>query len=47
MKRQELLLGRPAPPLLFFIIDEAVINRLMGEEGIAASSAGKTHPFGR
>jgi transcriptional regulator with XRE-family HTH domain len=34
MKRQELLLGRPSPPLLFFILDEAVIHRLMGTEDI-------------
>jgi hypothetical protein len=32
MKRQELLLDRPSPPLLFFILDEAVINRLMGSK---------------
>ena len=32
MKRQELLLSRPNPPLLFFIIDEAVIHRLIGAE---------------
>jgi transcriptional regulator with XRE-family HTH domain len=31
-RRQELLLGRSNPPLLFFIVDEAVISRLLGEE---------------
>jgi transcriptional regulator with XRE-family HTH domain len=30
MKRQELLLDRSSPPLLFCILDEAVIQRLMG-----------------
>jgi transcriptional regulator with XRE-family HTH domain len=34
MKRQELLLGRPDPPLLFFILDEAVIRRLLGDESL-------------
>lgn len=34
MKRQELLLDGPSPPLLFFILDEAVIQRLMGAEGL-------------
>jgi hypothetical protein len=34
MKRQELLFGRPSPPLLFFILDEAVIHRLMGAEDL-------------
>ena len=34
MKRQELLLGRPNPPLLFFILDEAVIRRLLGDESL-------------
>jgi transcriptional regulator with XRE-family HTH domain len=34
MRRQELLLGRPTPPLLFFVLDEAVICRLMGEENL-------------
>jgi transcriptional regulator with XRE-family HTH domain len=34
MKRQELLLGRSDPPLLFFILDEAVIRRLLGDESL-------------
>lgn len=34
MLRQELLYGGSKPPLLFFIIDEAVINRLMGSPDI-------------
>jgi transcriptional regulator with XRE-family HTH domain len=34
MKRQELLLERPDPPLLFFILDEAVIRRLLGDENL-------------
>jgi transcriptional regulator with XRE-family HTH domain len=34
MKRQELLLGRPNPPLLFFILDEAVIRRLLGDDSV-------------
>ena len=34
MRRQELLFGRPNPPLLFFILDEAVIHRLIGAEDL-------------
>jgi transcriptional regulator with XRE-family HTH domain len=34
MKRQALLLERPNPPLLFFILDEAVIRRLLGDESL-------------
>ena len=34
MKRQELLLSQPRGPGLFFIIDEAVIHRLNGEEDL-------------
>lgn len=34
MKRQELLLGRSDLPLLFFILDEAVIRRLLGDESL-------------
>ena len=34
MKRQELLLGRGNPPLLFFVLDEAVIHRLLGAEDV-------------
>lgn len=34
MRRQELLLGRANPPLLFFIMDEAVICRLLGEDSL-------------
>lgn len=32
MKRQQLLLGRASPPPLFFILDEAVIQRLIGDK---------------
>jgi transcriptional regulator with XRE-family HTH domain len=32
MRRQELLLGRSDPPHLFFVLDEAVIRRLLGDE---------------
>jgi len=32
MRRQELLLKRSQPPLLFFILDEAVIHRLTGDQ---------------
>jgi transcriptional regulator with XRE-family HTH domain len=34
MKRQELLLDQSKPPLLFFILDEAVIHRLIGDENL-------------
>ena len=34
MKRQELLLSRPNPPLLFFVLDEAVIHRLIGARSL-------------
>jgi transcriptional regulator with XRE-family HTH domain len=34
MRRQELLLGRSDSPLLFFILDEAVIRRLLGDKGL-------------
>jgi transcriptional regulator with XRE-family HTH domain len=34
MKRQELLLDRPKPPLLFLIFDEAVISRLAGDKEV-------------
>lgn len=34
MRRQELLLRQPNPPLLFFIFDEAVIHRLLGAEDL-------------
>jgi transcriptional regulator with XRE-family HTH domain len=34
MKRQELLLGREHPTLLFFILDEAVIRRLAGDQNL-------------
>ena len=34
MKRQQLLLVRPNPPLLFFILDESVIRRLLGDENL-------------
>lgn len=34
VKRQELLLARPDSPLLFFILDEAVIRRLLGDESL-------------
>jgi transcriptional regulator with XRE-family HTH domain len=36
MKRQEQVLGGKEPPLAFFILDEAVIRRLMGEKAVAA-----------
>ena len=32
MKRQQLLLERESPPLLFFILDESVITRLVGDK---------------
>lgn len=32
VKRQELLMGQSKPPLLFFILDESVIRRLIGDE---------------
>lgn len=34
MRRQELLLDQPEPPLLFFILDEAVIHRLVGDHDL-------------
>ena len=34
MKRQELLLDGPGPPLLFFVLDEGIIQRLVGDEGL-------------
>ena len=34
MRRQELLLERSTPPLLFFILDEAAIIRLLGDENL-------------
>ena len=34
MKRQELLLNQSELPLLFFILDEAVIHRLVGDENL-------------
>lgn len=34
MRRQELLLGQSNPPLLFFILDESVIRRLIGDESV-------------
>ena len=34
MKRQELLLNESNPPLLFFILDEAVIQRLIGDKSL-------------
>lgn len=41
MKRQELLLDRPNPPLLFFIMDEAVISRLLGEDSLRKAQLDK------
>jgi transcriptional regulator with XRE-family HTH domain len=35
MERQKQVLGHPDSPLSFFILDEAVIRRLLGEESIA------------
>ena len=37
MKRQELLLNQAMPPLLFFILDEAVIHRLINDEALRRS----------
>jgi transcriptional regulator with XRE-family HTH domain len=34
MKRQQLLLDRPSTPLLFFVLDEAVIQRLAGDKDL-------------
>jgi hypothetical protein len=31
MKRQQLLLDQPNPPFLFFVLDQAVIQRLAGD----------------
>jgi transcriptional regulator with XRE-family HTH domain len=41
MKRQELLLNRPNPPLLFFVMDEAVIRRLIGAEDVGKAQLEK------
>jgi transcriptional regulator with XRE-family HTH domain len=41
MQRQKLLFGRSVPPLLFFIIDEAVINRLLGSKEIGQAQLEK------
>jgi hypothetical protein len=41
MRRQELLLDRSNPPLLFFIIDEAVISRLLGEDRLRKAQLDK------
>jgi len=34
MRRQELLFNRPSPPLLFFVLDEAIIHRLLGAKDL-------------
>lgn len=41
MRRQELLLGRANPPLLFFILDEGVIRRLIGDKELRADQLKK------
>jgi transcriptional regulator with XRE-family HTH domain len=41
MKRQQLLLDRPNPPLLFFIVDEAVIRRLVGDKDLRQAQVEK------
>lgn len=40
MKRQELL-NQPKPPLLYFVLDEAVIYRLMGDKGLREAQLAK------
>jgi len=34
MKRQERLLSQSQPPLLFYILDEAVVQRLLGDQNL-------------
>ncbi len=41
MKRQELLLDQARAPLLFFVLDEAVIGRLMGDKEVRQSQLDK------
>ena len=41
MKRQELLLSQPNPPLLFFILDEAVVYRLVSDENVRTAQLEK------
>jgi transcriptional regulator with XRE-family HTH domain len=41
MRRQELLLDRRNPPLLFFVLDETIICRLMGDKGLRAAQLQK------
>jgi transcriptional regulator with XRE-family HTH domain len=41
MERQKQVLGHPESPLSFFILDEAVIRRLLGEESIASGQVAK------
>jgi transcriptional regulator with XRE-family HTH domain len=41
MKRQQLLLDRPGSPLLFFVLDEAIIHRLVGDEDLRQAQVEK------
>lgn len=41
MRRQELLLDSPSPPLLFFVLDEAIIHRLVGDQDLRRSQVEK------
>jgi transcriptional regulator with XRE-family HTH domain len=41
MRRQELLLGRSSPPLLFFVLDESIIHRLAGDEELRQAQVEK------
>ena len=41
MRRQELLLGRSNPPLLFFVFDESIIHRLAGDEELRQAQVEK------
>ena len=41
MKRQQLLLDRPGSPLLFFVLDEAIIHRLAGDKDLRQAQVEK------
>jgi transcriptional regulator with XRE-family HTH domain len=41
MRRQELLLDRSSPPLLFFVLDESIIHRLVGDEDLRQAQVEK------
>jgi transcriptional regulator with XRE-family HTH domain len=41
MRRQELLLDRSSPPLLFFVLDESIIHRLAGDEELRQAQVEK------